>query len=65
MCRHFLVPSLALCTHIPWCHGGVMAACLIRQLGGAGSIPVRGSDKTNDEVVASPYPEMTTWGNIK
>ena len=50
------------CTHFPRCHGGVMAACQIRQFGGAGSIPVRGSDKTNDEVVASPLPRCDDLG---
>ena len=36
------------CTHSMRCHGGVTAAFRPRQPEGAGSIPVRGSSKTND-----------------
>ena len=39
------------------CRGGVTEACAFRQLRGTGSIPVHGSNKTNDEVVA----KLLTW----
>lgn len=58
----FFARALQSCTHVKRCHGGVTAACQICQLGGAGSIPVLGSDKTNDEVVANPLPRSDDLG---
>jgi hypothetical protein len=51
-CRHFSFRALhSLHTSI-WCRGGVTEAFASRQLRGTDSIPVHGSNKTNDEVVA-------------
>ena len=57
-CRHFFYFRAFHSPHTSFrCRGGVMAAYAFRQLQGAGSIPVHGSNKTNDEVVA----KLLTW----
>ena len=40
------------CTHREWRPDGVVVAHHSREFGGAGSIPARGSYKTNEEVLA-------------
>ena len=57
MCRHFYFHTRTFQYTFHWCLDGVTAACVPRQPRGAGSIPVHGSNKTNDEVVA----KLLTW----
>jgi len=57
MCRHFYFHIRNLLHTLGWCRGGVTEAYAFRQLQGAGSIPVHGSNKTKDEVVA----KLLTW----
>jgi len=57
-CRHFFSFRASHSPHTSFrCRGGVTEACAFRQLRGTGSIPVHGSNKTNDEVVA----KLLTW----
>ena len=56
-CRHFSFRTSQPAHTSIWCCGGVTEACAFRQLRGTGSIPVHGSNKTNDEVVA----KLLTW----
>ena len=56
-CRHFSFRAFQPPHTSFRCLGGVTAACSFRQSCGTGSIPVHGSNKTNDEVVA----KLLTW----
>ena len=57
LCRHFYFHTRTFQYTFHWCLDGVTAACTFRQPCGTGSIPVHGSNKTKDEVVA----KLLTW----
>ena len=57
LCRHFYFHTRTFQYTFHWCRDGVTEAYVLRQLRGTGSIPVHGSNKTNDEVVA----KLLTW----
>ena len=57
MCRRFYFHTRTFQYTFHWCRDGVTEAYAFRQLQGAGSIPVHGSNKTKDEVVA----KLLTW----